>query len=339
MPRKRKTLVKEFAELLEAGDLDALKTVYDKCELNAVTGYCKDTALALSNTPPELMRWLIEQGLDVNTENRFGKTALAEHASFGDIERMKVLLECGADVEAGHPLPLLHAAGRHQPKAIALLLEHGADINGKNRQSYERTPINEAIASADLMYAPSRVFKSIDVLLDAGAEIDDETREECTKFGRRLNRSPKSIRRKYQQQMDRLYERIGATPPTEITPHDGHSDIVVPQDKSTDDKFRYLWNYLVSYGGAAKTVQGEVIRIVGRIGYEALEMGYINWDEEFVKMADYWLETVGAADDAIAVVKRKKAHDDEIDELTEAAVAWVEEHPTPIELGEVDYTR
>ena len=95
----------------------------------------------------------------------------------------------------------------------------------------------------------------------------------------------------------------------------------------------------MSYGGAAKTLQGEVIRIVGRIGYEALEMGYINWDEEFAKMADFWLETVGAAEDTIAVVKRKKAYDDEIDELTEAAVKWVAEHPKPIELGEVDYSR
>ncbi|MDO5030855.1 MAG: ankyrin repeat domain-containing protein [Corynebacterium sp.] len=339
MPRKRKTLVKEFDELLEAGDLDALKAVYDECELNAVTGSRKNTALALRNTPPELMRWLIEQGLDVNTENRFGKTALAEHATLSDIERMKVLLECGADVEAGHPSPLLHAAGRHQPEVIVLLLEHGADIDGENRRSHERTPINEAIACADPMDVPRRVFKSIDVLLDAGAEIDDETREECTKFGRRFNRSTTSIRRKYQKDMDRLYERTGATPPTEITLHDGHSDIVVPKDKSIDDQFRYLWNNLIPYGGAAKTVQGEVIRIVGRIGYEALEMGYINWDEEFVKMADYWLETVGAAEDAIAVVKRKKAYDDEIDELTEAAVKWVEEHPMPIELGEVDYTR
>lgn len=69
MPRKRKKLVEDFEELLEAGDMDALKAVYDTCALNAVFGYSKDTALALRGTPPELMRWLIDQGLDVNTEN------------------------------------------------------------------------------------------------------------------------------------------------------------------------------------------------------------------------------------------------------------------------------
>ena len=124
-----------------------------------------------------------------------------------------------------------------------------------------------------------------------------------------------------------------------ITPHDGYSDIIVPAEQSTNGQFRYLWNYLVPNGGAAATVQGEVIRIVGRLGYEALEMGYVNWDEDYVKMTDFWLETVGAAEEAMTVVKRRKAGEADIDALTEAAVAWVEKHPQPIALGEVPYRR
>ena len=139
--------------------------------------------------------------------------------------------------------------------------------------------------------------------------------------------------------MDRLYERIGADRPQEITPHDGHSDIVVPADKSTNGQFRYLWNYLVPNGGEAATVQGEVIRIVGRLGYEALEMGHVNWDEDYVKMIDFWFETVGAAEEAMTVVKRRKAGEVDIDALTEATIAWVAEHPQPIALGEVPYRR
>ena len=37
MPRKRKKLVEDFEELLEAGDMDALKAVYDTCALDADT--------------------------------------------------------------------------------------------------------------------------------------------------------------------------------------------------------------------------------------------------------------------------------------------------------------
>lgn len=338
MPRKRKKLVENFEELLEAGDMDALKAVYDICALNAVFGYSKDTALALRGTPPELMRWLVDQGLDVNTENRFGRTALAEHAYFGDIDKMKVLLEYGADTEAGKYPPLFMAAKSHQPKAIALLLENGADLHRENRLGHGRTAFKEAVAAADID-AISRVLESIEVLLDAGSKIDDEVREEFTKFGRRYNRMSDEQRDKYQPVMDRLYERIGAERPDVITPHDGHSDIIVPEDKSTNGQFKYLWNYLVPGGGTAATVQGEVIRIVGRIGHEVLEMGYVNWDKEFVKMADFWLETVGAAEDAMAVVKQRKAGEVDIDALTEAAVAWVAEHPQPIALGEVPYRR
>ena len=338
MPRKRKKLVENFEELLEAGDMDALKAVYDACALNAVFGYSKDTALALRGTPPELMRWLIDQGIDVNTENRFGKTALAEHASRGDTDKMKVLLECGADIEAGKHWPLFQAAKSHQPKAIALLLENGADLHRENRLGHGRTAFKEAVATADTD-ALSRVLASIEVLLDAGSEIDDEAREKFTKFGRRYNRLSDKQRDKYQPVMDRLYERIGADRPQEITPHDGHSDIIVPADKSINGQFRYLWNYLVPGGGPAATVQGEVIRIVGRLGYEALEMGYVNWDEDYAKMIDFWLETVGAAEDAMAVVKQRKAGEADIDALTEATIEWVTEHPQPIALGEVPYRR
>lgn len=338
MPRKRKKLVENFEELLEAGDMDALKAVYETCALNAVFGYSKDTALALRGTPPELMRWLVDQGLDVNTENRFGRTALAEHASRGDIDKMKLLLECGADVEAGKHWPLFQAAKSHQSKAIALLLENGADLHRENRRGHGRTAFKEAVAAADTD-SLNRVLESIEVLLDAGSEIDDEVREEFTKFGRRYNRMSDKACDEYQSVMDRFYERIGADRPQAITPHDGHSDIIVPEDKSTNGQFRYLWNYLVPRGGAAATVQGEVIRIVGRLGYEALEMGYVNWDEDYVKMIDFWLETVGAAEEAMTVVKRRKAGEADIDALTEAAIAWVAEHPQPTALGEIPYRR
>lgn len=338
MPRKRKNLVEDFEELLEAGDIDALKTVYDSCALNAVFGYSKDTALALRGTPPELMRWLIDQGIDVNTENRFGKTALAEHANRGDIDKIKVLLDCGADIEAGKYPPLFMAAKSHQPDAIRFLIEHGADLHRESRLGHGRTAFKEAVATADIE-AISRVLESIEVLLDAGSKIDDEVREEFTKFGRRYNRMSDKARDEYQPVMDRLYERIGAERSDVISPHDGYSDIIVPADKSTNGQFRYLWNYLVPNGGAAATVQGEIIRIVGRLGYEALEMGYVNWDEDYVKMTDFWLETVGAAEEAMTVVKRRKAGEADIDALTEAAVAWVERHPQPIALGEVPYRR
>jgi hypothetical protein len=46
MAKKRKTLPKDFEELLKKGDLEELKAVFDKYELDARGGYAKETALA-----------------------------------------------------------------------------------------------------------------------------------------------------------------------------------------------------------------------------------------------------------------------------------------------------
>jgi uncharacterized protein len=59
-----------------------------------------------------------------------GSLPLGVTARLGFIEAMKVLLAAGAAVDEpaeGAPTPLMEAAGAGQEKAVALLLEHGAD--------------------------------------------------------------------------------------------------------------------------------------------------------------------------------------------------------------------
>ena len=58
------------------------------------------------------------------------------------------------------------------------------------------------------------------------------------------------------------------------------------------EEFQSFWDLLVPPKGKAETVQGEVIRIAGRIEYEFLDNGCINWDEDFKKMLDAFLRYV-----------------------------------------------
>ncbi|MDK8193797.1 hypothetical protein QP794_27315 [Paenibacillus sp. UMB7766-LJ446] len=44
-----------------------------------------------------------------------------------------------------------------------------------------------------------------------------------------------------------------------------------------------LWEYLIPPQGHAQTVQGEVIRITGRVSHEVLNNGGGNWDAEYRK--------------------------------------------------------
>lgn len=54
MAKKRVTLPKNFDELITARDIEALKAVYDKCELTAHDGrYSLNTALHFGGVPDE----------------------------------------------------------------------------------------------------------------------------------------------------------------------------------------------------------------------------------------------------------------------------------------------
>lgn len=67
--------------------------------------------------------------------------------------------------------------------------------------------------------------------------------------------------------------------------HDGTSPIVATA-ATPEDRFDELWNLLVPSGGPSATVQGEVIRIAGKIHDEWHRNGGCNWDRDF---AARWL--------------------------------------------------
>ena len=65
--------------------------------------------------------------------------------------------------------------------------------------------------------------------------------------------------------------------------HDGISPIIITETEETA-QFNQLWSYLVPPSGRAKTAQGEIIRIAGRVQHEFLDNGGMNWDDDFRKM-------------------------------------------------------
>ncbi len=78
---KRKTLPKDFGELLKSADLEALKAIFDNVDLDARGGVFKQCTLAFNDCPDDLSRWLVEQGADVNCGDSYSETPL--HARAG----------------------------------------------------------------------------------------------------------------------------------------------------------------------------------------------------------------------------------------------------------------
>ena len=120
------------------------------------------------------------------------------------------------------------------------------------------------------------------------------------------------------------------------------------------EEFQSFWDLLVPPEGKAETVQGEVIRIAGRIEYEFLDNGCINWDEDFKKMLDAFLRYVQlgngfSGDDLSAaelLVHLLKDNGDKgfIDDnlttvLCSCAIEWVKQNPETVPLLDADYIR
>lgn len=135
--------------------------------------------------------------------------------------------------------------------------------------------------------------------------------------------------------------------------HDGVSPIIVPEGDE-DKAFQTLWDYLVPPRGKAQTAQGEIIRIAGRVQYEFLDNGCINWDEDFKKMLDAFLQylQLGKGFDeedlktAGVLVNLIKENGDQgfIDDklilvLCSCAMTWVKQNPEVMAPLSAEYSR
>lgn len=150
MAKKKKTLPKNFSELITENNIDNLKKVFDTCEFDARGGYGKATALSFFNVPDELVRWLVQRGADIEAVDSYGRTALHQHAMMRS-GKLAVFLELGANVKAVDSYgdtPLHFAAGSSfNASSVKQLVAYGADTKALN--SYKQTPLERALSSAD----------------------------------------------------------------------------------------------------------------------------------------------------------------------------------------------
>jgi hypothetical protein len=349
MPKKalRQTLPKNFEQLLKRGNLAKLQAVFDECEIDARAGYHELTALMMADCPDELARWLVAQGADVNARSKYGKTALHERA-FWHKGGINLLLELGCDIHAqcatGTALHI--AADRGNLDAVRQLLKAGAKVSVKNDFGY--TPLEHALQQC-VNASITEMVPIAQQLLKAGTKKSSKTQQLVEKIGQQFEWFRESFNPKYLDETDaalrKLYKLFDATPAPQRVKHDGRSRIVV-KAKQWQKAHQQLWELLIPSSGAAHTVQGEVVRIAGRISGELYRNGGGNWDSDFRKMANSFLKLVATgkplSDDQIQGCKKLIAElpgNDDANLLVEMSVAWVKQNPQPVKLGKVTYKR
>lgn len=140
--QKRKTLPADFGELVKSGDVDALKAVFEKCDWDATLGYYKEPALSMRQIPDELVRWLVEQGADINARDKYQRTPLYSQAGTWS-GNIPLFLELGAELEAldyQNQTPLHAAVNYYRTQAVRDLVAHGANVHAVNKSGTPRCP-------------------------------------------------------------------------------------------------------------------------------------------------------------------------------------------------------
>ena len=347
MAKKKKTLPANFYELIEAKDLDALKAVFNECELNAYDRYSfKKPALSFYNVPLELMDWLIAQGADINVKDEYDRTPLHYHAQVNDIERVTLLLEKGADIEskAAYDETPLFGAGYH-PEVTALLIAKGANVKAKDDMNHNPMEAMLYAQSIDI----SKAAKTAELYLKAGLKPTKFAKEQITRIGEDFEFHRTDFNPEYLEETDaglqQLYKLFDVPPVPRRIQHDGKSPIVLAGD-TWEERYEQAWTLLVPSSGSATPVQGEVVRIAGRVNDELLRNAMGNWNKEYRKMltaiSGYLQQGNPLSESELAEVADIQKHILEDDgtgtqRLCELATAWVVQNPQPIALGKVNY--
>ena len=345
---KRKKLPDSLSAALENGDFDAFCRIMKRCDPNARTdtGY---NAFTLPHLTEAHIRWLIEYGTIINQPARWGDTPLTFVSALdGRHETIRLLIRFGASVHIGAPL---HSAARHgRTENMRVLMENGAELEAHN--SFGQTPLEYALASvagAGIL----DIADAVGLLLDSGAILTDRARAEFTRLAESVefyrDRFPEDIEPKVDAALSRLHSLFSTAPLPHRILHDGVSLICVP-DGAWQDQYDALWNLLVPASGPCKTVQGEMIRIVGKISHELLDNGGGNWDSDFERMLA-WLEqrltssnalTESEKEEAsrrIRALLRRSIQEEDHYKLCRLAVKWVLNTPNPLPLKQTNYCR
>ena len=181
MAKKRVTLVDNFKEILDRGNLTELEEVFKKCDINAKTsrGIGFSNALSLYPLKTEVAFWLKEQGINLNFRNHYERTPIFYHVrDFRRGGNPNLLIELGCDIHVVdmYGENLLHLAVLDRNiEMINYLLDNGFDINLTNSifpgRSPEYTYIEKFLEHNHSISSPVYIIKTCKLLLERGAKI------------------------------------------------------------------------------------------------------------------------------------------------------------------------
>ena len=167
--------------------------------------------LACTNRSAAVVGKLLDAGADPNAATAMGETPLMTCAGTGTAGALAALLDHGADVDAREKshgqTALMWAAGQDDPEAVRVLLAGGADVGA--RSDSHLLPVNRGVGNAFeqsvlepqrgstplLIAARNGHVENARLLLDAGADVNDQGAERPVRAGAGQLQRPGPARR------------------------------------------------------------------------------------------------------------------------------------------------
>lgn len=358
MAKKRKTLPKDFEQIVQNGSFEDLKSVFDKCDINAYGGFYKGNALTFAGISEEFVRWAVANGMDPNAGDYRGDVPLLHQVASANI--FKLLLSLGADIEKKNNYdrtPLFCVASRHLINTeeyicrIKLFVENGAKINACSQGILHKhlTPLEGALEACRGICIIGAA-QAADILLAAGAKRTERMKYFVQEIGKEFEYYRDNFNKDYLEDADKalmhLYKLFDVEPIKRHIRHDGISPITITAT-TFDKQWEELWNLLVPSEGHAMTVQGEVVRIIGKVRHEIMDNGAINWCRDYKELPrtlpEYFAKgnplSAEEYKEVVQLSKKISANSDGdiFIALAKLAIRWIKNNTTPIPLKEVSY--
>ena len=330
-PKKQTKLISNFMDIVNSHDFETFKRVFDVCKINATDDGYNAFFYPLDY---ERLKFLLDNGLDPNDDCGQGSPAIV-YQSFSK-ENINLLKEYGADLDYA----MDYAIAGSQVQCICNLMECGVDLD---EYELEVEDMLDDCTNVDIIYA-CRLAK---IKVAEGLEITDKMKKAVKEIGKNFEAYRQSFDRdsvqEYSDALNELYEMFDVEP---VPQKSFIVEKITVKSKTWQKQHAELWDMLVPGSGFAPTIQGELIRIIGRVEYEILDNGGINWDDEYKKMLKaiptYISKGNEYKNDEIKDITTKinvRVDEEKLFLLNQLIVEWVLKNPNPIKLDEVDYNR